>query len=315
MTRSRSSRLRRTAICIATALAVSLPGIATAGIADKAKARAQSAKAKAGTVLSIVREKRPALDTALTAAQDLPSPAEIFEILRELELAEEFRGAMEIARQMNADYAAFSPERFRAEVKALLDDYLWLADSVPVMKNRTGLLDNMRRALDLIDHVPPRALYLMSQALGDQLAGLGAAADNMRQALAALPPFVEAADIWAYASLQGAADAGDPICAWVGLDSKPFVGWLKAELGGIAWSLKTAEGLIPNPEVKVEGGGEAGIAVANATAAAGTTVKPLQPLHNALKAAAVIPEGIGMAIDLNIARAKLVCAAVDLAQN
>jgi hypothetical protein len=319
MTRLNSSHLRRTLICAATAIAVSLPGIATAGLLSKAKSRAQSAKANTATVLSIVHKKGQAVSavqgTVQGAAQDLPTPAELFQMLRELDLPNQLRGTMELARQMNADYAKFSPDKFRNEVKAVLDDYLWLAQSVPGLQDRTGLLDNISRASNLIDYVPPRVLYMMSQALGDQLAGLSTAAENMRTALDMLPPFISPADAWTYARTGAGAVADSRVCKWVALKDKPFVAWFKAEVTAIAWALKTAEGLIPNPEIKVEGGGTAGVAVANAAGAAGTTVKPLDPLHNALKVAAVIPEAINMAIDLNMARATMLCAAGKLASN
>jgi hypothetical protein len=315
MYRPNFARIRRTSICVATALAISIPGIAAAGPFDKAKSRAQSAKANVAQVVSIVGQKRPVANAVQNVAQDLPKPAEIFATLKELELKEQLQGAIQIMRQMNADYANFSPDQFREDVKAVFDDYLSVVEEVPLLSRRAGLVDNIRRASNVIDYVPPRVLYLMSQALGDQIDELGTAAENIRQALDALPPFVETADMWSYAMMQGAFDASAPICGWVGLKDKPMVEWIMAELKRIAWKIKTAESLIPNPEVKVEGGGTAGVAVANAAANAGTTMKPLEPVHTALKVVAVVPEAINMGIEVNMARARLVCAAVDLAAN
>jgi hypothetical protein len=315
MYRPNYTHIRRTTICIATAIAICLPGIAAAGPFDKIKSRAQKVKSNAAQVVNIVGKKRPLANALQNAAQNLPDPAEIFAMLKELELKAQLQGAIETMRQMNADYANFPADQFRGDLKAVFDDYLSLAQEVPGLNKRTGLIDNIRRASNLVDYVPPRMLYLMSQTLGDQIYELGTAAENIRQMLNALPPFVDAADIWDYANMKGAFDASNPICGWVDLKDKPFVEWVEAELKRIAWILKTAESLIPNPEVKVEGGGEAGIAVVNAAANAGTTIKPLQPVHTALKVVAVIPEAINMAIEVNMARAKLVCAGVDLASN
>ena len=104
MTRSTSANIRRTTICFATALAVSLPSIAEAGLLDRAKSRAQTAKSKATTTLSIVRQKRP-VATAIqnvrnnrpianavqNATGNLPDPAELFEMVQELHLMEQLR--------------------------------------------------------------------------------------------------------------------------------------------------------------------------------------------------------------------------------
>lgn len=311
MYRPNSSRIRRTSICVATALAISIPGVAAAGPFDKVK----GAKTNVARVVSIVGQKRPAADALRNGARDLPNPAEIFATLKELELKEQLQGAIQIMRQMNADYADFSPDRFRQDVKAVFDDYLSIVEEVPFLNRRAGLVDNIRRASNVIDYVPSRVLYVMWRALGDQIDELGTAAENIRQALDALPPFVEASDMWSYATMQGTLDASAPICGWVGLKDKPVVEWIMAELKRIAWIIKTAESLIPNPEVKVEAGGTAGVAVANAAANAGTTIKPLEPVHTALKVVGVIPEAINMAIEVNMARAKLACAAIDLAAN
>lgn len=315
MTAPNSTRIRRTTICVAMALAVALPGVAAAGPFDRAKSRVQSAKSKAAQVVSIVGKKRPVAEALQGFGEDLPDPADIFAMLRELELKQQLQGAIETMREMNADYANFPADRFRADLKAVFDDYLSLAEEVPGLNNRTGLIDNVRRVPGLIDYVPPRVLYAMWRTLGDQVEEMGAAAATIRQVLDALPPFVDAGDVWDYANMQGGFDASAPICGWVELKDKPLVAWIQAELKRIAWTLKTVESLIPNPEIKVEGGGEAGVAVVNAAANAGTTIKPLEPVHTALKVVAVIPEAIGMAIEVNMARAGLVCAAVDLAQN
>jgi hypothetical protein len=315
-----STRIRRTAIFAATALAISLPGAASAGIFDKAK---KSARANAAKVVKIVREKRPVAKALQNAAQSVPG-SELFEMVQELQLTEQLRDTLKLIKQMQADYQTFSGGRFgceaeckafRRELKGLFGDFLSLTEEVPVLRKRVNLINNIERLSDLIDYVPPRALYLMWQATGDQIDELRFAAENIRQALIALPPFVEMSDIAAAVQGTGSAVADSAICGWVNKNDKPVIEWLQAELEGLAWGLTTIEGFIPDIEIKGEAGAEAGVAVANGTAAAGAGVKITDPIKIALKVAATVPQAVNQAIKVNTARAKLVCAGAAYASN
>lgn len=85
MNRLNSSHIRRITICAAAALAIALPSIASAGVYDRAKSRAQGVKARAATVVSIVREKRPVANAIQNSAENL-AVADLFEMVKELKL-------------------------------------------------------------------------------------------------------------------------------------------------------------------------------------------------------------------------------------
>lgn len=310
------SQIRRTMISAAMVLALSLPSVATAGVLDRARTGVQNAKPNAGKVVSIVRKKRPVATALKNAGQNMPG-AELFEMVQQLELKEQLRGTIELIQQMQADYRSFSGgvtgcaaecKVFRNELKDLFTDFLFLVEDVPVLQKRAHLIDNLERLSSLIDYVPPRALYLMWQATGDQLAQLRMTAETIRQTLNTLPPFIEVSDVLAAVKGAGTTVTNSAVCAWVSKADKPVVEWIQAELEGLAWGFKTIGGFIPDITVKGEAGASAGAAVANGTASAGAGVKITDPIKIALKVAATVPEAINQAIKVNTARAKLVCA-------
>lgn len=312
MTRTQTTQIRRTTICVATAVAISLPSVASAGIFDKAKSRAQTARANATTVVNIVREKKPIATAFQNATENLPG-AELVDMVRQLHLKEQLQNTIALLQQMQADYQHFSGggfgcegpcATFRTEFKDIFDTFLSLAEEVPVLSERTWLIDNIDRLQNLIDYVPPRALYHMWQALGDQVQELQTTAGEIRRGLDALPPF-EGLGVVAAAS---GAVADSRVCEWANRSDKPVVEWLQVKLEIVAWSLKTIAEVIPDVEIKAEAGAEAGAAVANVTGAAGAGVKPTDAVKSALKIVAAVPEGINLGIKLRIARMKMACA-------
>lgn len=315
----RSTAIRRTTVCVAAALAISLSSVATAGVLDRVKSRVQSTAAKAGTVVKIVRERQPVATAFRNAGQNLPG-SNLFDIVKEFRPKEQLRETIELIRELHIDYAEFSGDAagcqakcgvFRESLADVFEEFASIVQQVPGLRKRRGLVQTFDRLPTLIDHVPPRALYLMWQALGGKIDELGSAAENIRQMLESLPPFVSISDIAGHANMKGAFDANRPICNWVNEDNRPVVEWIQAELETAAWSFKMVEGMIPDVSVKAEVGGEAGVAVANATAAAGASVKPTDTLKIALKALAGVAEGIKLAINVNIHRAKVVCLATN----
>ena len=242
-------------------------------------------------------------------------------MVRELELMEQLQDTIELMREMNADYAYFSGggggcaakcAAFRNDLKDVFADLLWLVEEVPALSTRTDLIENIERVSGLIDYMPPRALYLMWQALEGRMEELRGTAEEIRQVLLYLPPLEDVSDIAAYANSAGAAVADSVACEWV--EEHPFGELVQAKLERTAWVLKTVEGLVPDVEVKAEAGAEAGAAVANATAAAGAGIKPTDAIKIALKIAATVPEAINWAIKLNILRAKVICVTADRAR-
>lgn len=308
--------LRKTAICLGTALAISLPGAASAGFLQNVKNRTQ-------TVVQNVREKRPIANALQNASNNLPG-SRLIEMVQELHLKEQLENTIALIQQMNIDYRYFAGgtfgceaecKAFRKELKEVFEDFLWLVEDLPALNQRTRLIETITRVSDLIDYVPPRALYLMWQALEGRLDELRMAAVQIREMLAALPPLDIVSGIGDIAGMAGTYADNSPVCEWAREGDMPFIELVQAELERIAWALKTIEGLIPDVEVKAEAGAEGGVAVANVTGAAGAGVKPTDSIKIALKAIAVVPEGANWAIKLNILRAKVVCKVAAYAAN
>ncbi len=319
-----STQIRRTAICAATALAVSLPGAASAGVFDKAKSNVTKVrKTVKSTAVSIVRKAKTIPNPIENLPGELPG-SELFDIAQELQLMEQLRETLELLRQGQADYRDFSGgtfgcegecQAFRGELKNLFGDLLSLAEEVPVLSKRSSLIANIERLSGLIDYVPARALYLMWQATGDQIDQVRTAAETIRQTLIALPPMVDLSDIAAAVDAGGTFVADSPMCGWVNQKNKPVLEWVQVELEGLAWALNTIDGFIPDVEIKVDAGVSAGAAVANGEAATGVAIKPTDSLKIALKVAATVPEAINMAIKVSTARASIVCAGAKFVSN
>ena len=316
-----SVSIRRTVIAVATAIAIALPGIGAAGMFDRAKQGIKTVKTRTGIVITNVQKRKPLATALQNAKQNLPGSA-LIEQVRELKLVEQLQDMVALLNQMQADYQYFSGgERcgaecttFRIELKGVFNEFLALVQEVPVLNTGSGLAEKIQRVSNLVDYIPPRALYLMWQTMADQIPQLRAAAGEIRQALAALPPMQDVAGNTVEAVASGARSAGSAVCAWS--DSavdKPFVELIQARLEMFAWQLKSAEGLIPDIEVKAEAGAEAGAAVANVTGAAGMGIKPTDSLKIALKVMALVPERINWSIKINMLRARTVCKVADIA--
>jgi hypothetical protein len=333
-----TSRIHRSIVCIATAIAVAAPGLARAELGARVKARVEMIKTNGGTLISNVRgnaqdrfedvrerigdEHQPLLD-AIEGARG--SGAEIFEEIKRMRVLEQLRQTAAMIRQMQTDYEHFSGGEgcggtcagFRSSLKAIVDSFVALALEVPALSNARGLVENLQRMSRLIDYVPPRALYLMWQTMSGQIAELELIAEEIRHALASLPPLtapssVSASAVGASADSRSTASAGGSggggFCDWANQEKKPVIDLVQAHLERLGWGLEKIADLIPDVEVKGEGGASAGAAVANGTASAGVGVKPTDAPKTLLKAIALIPQELNWVIKLNILRAKVVCS-------
>lgn len=311
MLQNTSKKIRRTTVCVATALAISLPGIAMAGPFGKAKSpkpvvHLGNVVAKAGRKVAKAAKKGPA---------PLPG-AEIVELVRDLDLEQQLLDTVALMQEIEADYQYFSGgltgckaecKAFRKQLKDAFSDFLWLVEDVPALQNSAGLIEKIERVSNLVDYVPPRALYLMWQALDGRLDEIRTAVDGIGRILDTLPPLADVSDI-AAAMNDTAAKAEKEVCEWVRADPA-YIELVQAELERLAWVLGTVAGFIPDIEVEGAAGAEAGMAVANATAEAALAMKITDPLKIALQVVQTIPETINWAIKLNILRAKVYCDA------
>lgn len=330
-------RIRKTIACIAAAIALATPGLASAEFGDRTKARIQTIKTNGGTVLSNVRgdvqekiedvqekigDDQP-LSNAIEGAKG--SATEIFEKVRQMHVLEQLRETAEMVKQMQADYEHFSGggrcggtcASFRSSLKNIVDNFVALSLEVPALKNARGLTENLQRTSKLIDYVPPRALYLMWQTMSGKIAELESMTDDIRRTLASLPPLIPPSSFGANAmstsadssiskaSTGGASSGG--FCEWANPEKTPVFELVQAKLEKMGWELDKLADMIPDIEVKAHEGGTAGAVVVNAQATAGVGVKPTDIGKIWLKTLALVPQQLSWAIKLNILRAKVVC--------
>ena len=89
----------------------------------------------------------------------------------------QFQNSIELIKQIQIDYNYFSGgERCatqraisREDFKYLFDESLGLIEKVPSMIVESRQLDPIERMKILIDCIPPRALYLMWQAMAAEV--------------------------------------------------------------------------------------------------------------------------------------------------
>lgn len=309
-----TTQIRRTVISLATAIAIAVPGLAAAGLGD----RIQMVKTNVGVHITNLRENRPLAQMVENAAAPA---AEIFQKVRDLRVLEQFNEAVDLMNEMQADYQYFSGGQgcsaicasFRASLKNIFNNFASLIGDVPALSGNPQLIANIQRTSNLIDYMPPRALYLMWQAMSAKVGELESMTYEIRQTLDSLPPLMDPSGFGAN-TMSTAADSkstagtgnGD-MCAWVNRDKKPVLDLIQARLEMLGWELEKVEGMIPDIEVKGEAGASAGAAVANGTASAGASLKPTDGLKIGLKLLAYVPQRINWAIKLNTLRAKVIC--------
>lgn len=314
------SSLRRVTIVTLTALAIVLPGTASAGPFDRISSKAQSVKARATGAVNKVRKDRPVASALQGLGGNLPDVSLIEEI-QALNPREQFQNSTQLLRQMQQDYAYFSGgqgcgaecARFRTELKAIFSDYLALTGEVPALSENTRLVESIQRVSDIIDYIPPRALYQLWQAIGSRLDDLQAVPQQIRQILASLPVTEVVSNTVTDINQAGTWVADSPMCVWAAKDNKPFIALYQARLERFSWAVKTVADLIPDLSVEGEVGVEAGVAVGMVTGSAAFAMKPSDSLKIALKVMAVVPETINWSIKINMLRADALCASADFA--
>jgi hypothetical protein len=312
-----SHRIPKGIACIAAAIAVATPGLASAEFGDRARARIQTITTNGGVILSNVREAAQErigddqpLANAIGGARG--SAAEVFETVRQMHVLEQLRETAAMMKQMQAGYKRFSGgggcggacASFRSSLKNVVHNFVELALEVPALRSARGLTENLQRTANLIDHVPPRVLYLMWHATSDNVAELEQKTNEIRQILASLPPLMPASGFGASAA---STLADSRFCEWANQDKKPVFELVQGELERLGWLIESIADLIPDVAVKGEAGATAGAAVANALASGGVSVKPTDGPKMLLKGIALIPQHLSWAIKLNILRAKVIC--------
>lgn len=312
--------IRRAGIATLTALAIALPGLASAGPFDRISNKSQSVKARTTQAVSKVRQERPVASALQGMGDNLPDLS-LIEDIQKFDPRQQFNNTTRLLKKMQQDYDYFSGGQgcsaecasFRAELKSVFNDYLALTGEVPALAENTRLVEGIQRVTDLIDFIPPRALYQLWQAIGSRIDDLQSVPQQMRQILAALPVMEAVSATVDTANSAGSRVADSRMCEWADKEQKPFIALYQARLERAAWAIGTVAELIPEIEVSGEVGVEAGVGVGMVTGSAEFTLKPTDALKIALKVLKVVPETINWSIKMNSLRADALCATADYA--
>ncbi|WP_125179839.1 hypothetical protein [Thiohalobacter thiocyanaticus] len=201
---------------------------------------------------------------------------------------------------------------FRASLRNTFNNFSALVDEVPALSGNGNLKANIQRMSNLIDYMPPRALYLMWQATSSRVAEMESMADEIRQALDTLPPLMRPSTLGAPQTSADTRNAGSGsgsgLCAWSDQDDKPYVELIQARLEQLGWTFEKLAGIIPDLMVRGEAGVSAGAAVTNGEASAAVGMKPSDSMKISLKVLAAVPQEINWIIRINMLRAKVYCS-------
>ena len=319
-------KIRSTSICLFTAVAIAAPGLASAGLGDRVRSGIQTVRT--GSSIAITNVKQRPLANAVEAVR--APAAEIFDTVQQLQVVDQLKQTMVLVQHMQADYDYFSGGQgcsatcasFRGRLKNVFGNFVLLVSEIPALSSESGLIDNMQRVSGLIDYLPPRALSLLWQTLSAKMDQLEAAADEIRQTLLNLPPLQPVAGFGTGGTGMNtmsigttgsgrasnfASNVSDSYCAWKDMEDDPWIKMVRARLELSGWTVEQFENMIPDVAVKAEGGGTAGVAVANASANAGVSVKPTDGVKLFLKVVAYIPQRISKSIEMNILQANALC--------
>ena len=303
-----NTKVRRNIIAFAAAAVIATPALASAASFDRAKSGIRTIRTGTGILVTNVRQHRPLADSVNTVKG---TTREIFDDVKKMNVAEQLRDTVSLVDKIQAEYQYFSGGEgcqascasFRQRLKNVLNNFSQLVNEVPALRNDQSLVENMQRATDLIDYLPPRALYLMWQVMSTKLADIEATTGQIRQTLAKLPPLQPVG----FDAISNATASTEGSCGWKGKDKDPWVKLVRGSLEFFAWNVNKIEGMIPDVAVKGQAGGTAGAAVVNGEAAAGVSVKPTDSAKDTFKIVTYIPELISKAIEMNILEANAVC--------
>jgi hypothetical protein len=294
--------------------------MSTAGPFDRVSAKVQNAKARTTQVVNRVREERP-VASALQGLGGNVLDLSLIEEIQSFKPAEQFRNVRGLVEEMQQDYSYFSGGQgcgaecanFRYELKSLFNDYLALTGEVPALAGNTRLVDNIQRISDLVDYVPPRALYLLWQAIGSRIDDLGSIPEQIRQIQATLPVMEVVSNSVETVNNVGSRVDDSRLCAWTEQEHKPFIALYQGRLERAAWVIGAVGELIPELEVSGEVGVEGGVAAVMVTGSAEFTLKPTDTLKIGLKVMKLVPESVNWSIKMNLLRAEALCATADFA--
>jgi len=240
--------IRKTALIVATAIAISVPGIGAAGLFNRTQTRKQNGS-----------------KTVAEATVSLPD-VELIEIMKVLNLKEILQNII-IMQPIQTDYHYISDGsecvaecvNYRIELRGLMNDLLSLIDHVPILNTDNALIGNLKNAMNLVDYMPPRAMYLLWKTLGGQLEHIRASVIHISQGLAPVPPlddftvFNDTTYTYETMSKQEPNNESSSDIYARSAFEKPFVDFFQARLEMLVWRLHSLTNSGTDIEVRSQG--------------------------------------------------------------
>ena len=170
-------KIRSTSICLITAIAIAAPGLASAGCwtgAVRHPDRKNPHRHSPSPMCSNIGRWPIGRHRQGPGRRNLRP-------VKQLKVVEQLKQTMGLVQQMQADYEYFSGGEgcaatcaaFRSSLKNTFNSFALLVSELPALSSESGLVENMQRVSNLIDYLPPRALYLLWQAMSAQNGGTG----------------------------------------------------------------------------------------------------------------------------------------------
>lgn len=171
------------------------------------------------------------------------------------ELQETIRSIIAYMRQAQAGYQAFvAPDNcgsnsdcgaFRDELHDTILDFAELPESLPFVDQVPSSVQQLYKAADAVDYIPPVVLYAGDMAIGDSMDEVQGLIAMLRDAAAGIPPLPTTDDIKAVVSQRSSA-ALDEVCA-VDLEADhiaPHINLVLTILGNTADTLSGVAGFM-----------------------------------------------------------------------
>ena len=219
------------------------------------------------------------------------------------ELQETIRSIIAYMRQTQAGYQAFvAPDNcgsnsdcgaFRDELHDTILDFAELPESLPFVDEVPSSVQQLYKAADAVDYIPPVVLYAGDMAMGDGLTTVRALVEMLKDSAARLPATPSRQEIAAAIS-QGSSAALDQACA-IDLehrDVKPHFDLVMTLLGNIGDSMSDIAEFMQD---EITG-----------TVAAGTSVKNPYKLY--LQFMALVVKEMKRSLENRLALLASVCA-------
>lgn len=185
---------------------------------------------------------------------------------------------------------------FRRDFKGMLNGFSNLVAETPAIRNPNRFQKRLNKASNLVEKVPTAFLFIMSEAVGDQLMEIRDNVDRLGVELAKLPRLPNNREL-----LQNIQAYESELCKFV--DNREVavsVAMVKNGLKTTIWTLNTINSYLPND-----------LTVSVTAVAGGGFTAAIHPAKVPFKVPLTVVEAIQLSLDNNIALAEAVCKGVN----